>query len=128
MVYLPIAPCKRKSKHKEKGSSEKFHRKKYNHFRDNDFYKKGKKSRSTSKHGNSTPKAYIYIYIYKQRSLVKVYEVLLYDALILHLILFFFFYLFSLRLFYFILLFFYCYLEVHVNLFFYYLINLSLIV
>ena len=49
----PIAPSKRKSKHREKGSSEKFHRKrtpskyyrkqKYSHFKDNDFYKKGKK-------------------------------------------------------------------------------------
>ena len=46
---------------------------------------------------------YIYIYIYKQRSLVKVYEVLLYDALILHLILFFFLPLFiKVILFYFI--------------------------
>ena len=46
---------------------------------------------------------HIYIYIYKQRSLVKVYEVLLYDALILHLILFFFLPLFiKVILFYFI--------------------------
>ena len=66
----PIASSKRKSKHREKGSSEKFHRKKYSHFKDNDFYKKGKKSRSTSKHGNSTPKAYIYIYIYISRDLL----------------------------------------------------------
>ena len=59
-----IAPSKRKSKYREKGSSEKFHRKrttskyyrkqKYSHVKDNDFYKKGKKS---SKHGNSIPKA-----------------------------------------------------------------------
>ena len=50
----PIAPSKRKSKYREKGSSEKFHRKrtaskyyrkqKSNHFKENDLYKKGKKS------------------------------------------------------------------------------------
>ena len=60
-----IAPSKRKSNYREKGSSEKFHRKrttskyyrkqKYSHVKDNDFYKKGKKS---SKHGNSIPKAF----------------------------------------------------------------------
>ena len=60
-----IAPSKRKSR--EKGSSEKFHRKrtaskyyrkqKYIHFKDNDFYKKGRKSRPIGKHGESIPKA-----------------------------------------------------------------------
>ena len=70
----PITPSKRRSK--EKGSSEKLHRKrtaskyyrkqKYSHFKDNDFYKKGKKSRPIDKYGESIPKAarqYIYIYI-----------------------------------------------------------------
>ena len=61
----PIAPSKRRSK--EKGSFEKFYRKrtaskyyrkhKYSHFKDNDFYKKEKKSRLIGKYGESIPKA-----------------------------------------------------------------------